>query len=49
MGLVIGLMDKGLLLPEAIEQVLAKAEEKKRTSLNKNLYYFINKEEHEFK
>ncbi|CAG8683643.1 18264_t:CDS:2, partial [Cetraspora pellucida] len=48
-GLVIGLMDKGLSLPEAIKQVLAKVKKKKCTSLNKNLYYFINKEEHEFK
>ncbi|CAG8583261.1 20708_t:CDS:2 [Cetraspora pellucida] len=32
-GLVIGLMDKGLSLPEAIEQVLAKAEEKKSEAL----------------
>ncbi|CAI2189496.1 12734_t:CDS:2, partial [Funneliformis geosporum] len=48
MELVIGLMGKGLSLPEAIEYVLAKAEEKKRANLNKNLYYFINKEKHEF-
>src|SRR3954453_17658165 len=48
MELVIGLMGKDLSLPEAIKHVLAKAEEKKRASLNKNLYYFINKEKHEF-
>ncbi|CAI2195847.1 1284_t:CDS:10, partial [Funneliformis geosporum] len=43
-----GLMDKDLSLPEVIEHVLTKAEEKKYASLNKNLYYFINKEKHEF-
>jgi DNA polymerase elongation subunit (family B) len=48
MELVIGLMGKDLSLPEAIEHILAKAEEKKRASLNKNLYHFINKEKHEF-
>jgi DNA polymerase elongation subunit (family B) len=46
--LVIGLLGKDLSLPEAIEHVLAKAEEEKCYSLNKNLYYFINKEKHEF-
>ncbi|CAI2193482.1 1084_t:CDS:2, partial [Funneliformis geosporum] len=44
MELVIGLMCKDLSLSEAIEHILAKAEEEKRDSLNKNLYYFINKE-----
>ncbi|CAB5387554.1 unnamed protein product [Rhizophagus irregularis] len=48
MELVIGLMDKDLSLPEAIEHVLAKAKEKNHASLNKNLYHFINKEKHEF-
>ncbi|CAI2195726.1 5086_t:CDS:2, partial [Funneliformis geosporum] len=48
MELVIGLMNKGLSLPEAIEYGLAKAEEKKCAYLNKNLYYFINKEKYEF-
>ncbi|CAB4480535.1 unnamed protein product [Rhizophagus irregularis] len=48
MELVIGLMGKDLSLPEAIEHILAKAGEKKRASLNKNLYHFINKEKHEF-
>ncbi|CAB5394936.1 unnamed protein product [Rhizophagus irregularis] len=48
MELVIGLMGNDLSLPEAIEHILAKAEEKKRASLNKNLYHFINKEKHEF-
>jgi DNA polymerase elongation subunit (family B) len=48
MDLVISSMDKGLLLSEAIEQILANTEEKKCASLNKNLYYFINKEKHEF-
>jgi len=48
MELVIGLMDKDLSLPEAIEHVLAKAEEKNHASLSKNLYHFINKEKHEF-
>src|SRR5581483_10072266 len=48
MELVIGLMGKDLSLPEAIEHILAKAEEKKHVSLNKNLYHFINKEKHEF-
>src|SRR2546421_12514128 len=41
-------MGKDLLISEGIEQILAKAEEKKRVSLNKNLYHFINKEKHEF-
>jgi len=48
MDLVIGLMDKGLSLPGAIEQVLVNTEEKKRASLSKSLYHFINKEKHEF-
>src|ERR1051325_6876225 len=48
MDLVIGLMDKGLSLPGAIEQVLANTEEKKRASLSKSLHHFINKEKHEF-
>jgi DNA polymerase elongation subunit (family B) len=48
MDLVISSMDKGLSLSKAIEQILANTEEKKRASLNKNLYYFINKEKHEF-
>ena len=48
MELIIGLMGKDLSLLEAIEHILAKAEEKKCASLNKNLYHFINKEKHEF-
>src|SRR6185437_4372010 len=36
MDLVIGLMDKGLSLPGAIEQVLANTEEKKRASLSES-------------
>src|SRR5947207_3134780 len=48
MDLVIGLMDKGLSLPEAIEKELANAKGKKRDSLTKNLYHFINKARHEF-
>ncbi|RGB25281.1 hypothetical protein C1646_771967 [Rhizophagus diaphanus] len=48
MELVIGLMGKGLSLPEAIEQVLANVEGKKRVSLTKNLYHFINKARYEF-
>ena len=48
MELVIGLMGKDLSLPEAIEHVLAKAEGGNRASLNKNLYYFINKEKYKF-
>ncbi|CAB4403248.1 unnamed protein product [Rhizophagus irregularis] len=48
MDLVIGLMDKGLSLPEAIEQVLANTEEKKRASLSESLHHFINKKKHEF-
>ncbi|CAB4407081.1 unnamed protein product [Rhizophagus irregularis] len=48
MDLVIGLMDKGLSLPGAIEQVLANTEEKKRASLSESLHHFINKEKHEF-
>jgi DNA polymerase elongation subunit (family B) len=48
MDLVISSMDKGLSLSEAIEQILANTEEKKRASLNKNLYYFIKKKKHEF-
>ncbi|GBB93123.1 hypothetical protein RclHR1_21130001 [Rhizophagus clarus] len=48
MELVMGLMDKDLSLPEAIEHVLVKVEEKNHASLNKNLYHFINKEKHEF-
>ncbi|CAI2198462.1 1845_t:CDS:2, partial [Funneliformis geosporum] len=48
MKLVIGLMGKDLLLSEVIEHVLAKAEKEKCDSLNKNLYYFINKEKHKF-
>ncbi len=46
--LVIGLIGKGLSLPEAIEKELANAEGKKRASLSENLYHFINKEKHEF-
>ncbi|GES96599.1 DNA polymerase [Rhizophagus clarus] len=48
MDLVIGLMDKGLSLPGAIEQVLANTEEKKRASLSESLHHFINKKKHEF-
>ncbi|CAB5190929.1 unnamed protein product [Rhizophagus irregularis] len=48
MDLVIGLMDKGLSLPGAIEQVLATTEEKKRASLSESLHHFINKKKHEF-
>ena len=48
MDLVIGLMDKGLSLPGAIEQVLANTEKKKRASLSESLHHFINKEKHEF-
>src|ERR1044071_5750202 len=48
MDLVIGLMDKGLSLPGAIEQVLANTEEKKHVSLSESLHHFINKEKHEF-
>ena len=48
MELVIGLMGKGLSLPEAIEQVLANVERKKRASLSEKLYHFINIEKHEF-
>ncbi|PKK59165.1 DNA/RNA polymerase [Rhizophagus irregularis] len=48
MELVIGLMGKGLSLPEAIEQVLANVEGKKRASLSEKLYHFINIEKHEF-
>ncbi|RGB43957.1 hypothetical protein C1646_679548 [Rhizophagus diaphanus] len=48
MDLVISLMDKGLSLPGAIEQVLANTEKKKRASLSKSLHHFINKEKHEF-
>ncbi len=46
--LVIGLIGKGLSLPEAIEKELANAEGKKSASLSENLYHFINKEKHEF-
>src|SRR5207237_1753055 len=46
--LVIASMGKGLSLPEAIEKELANAEGKKRDSLTKNLYHFINKARHEF-
>ena len=48
MELVIASMGKGLSLPEAIEKELANAEGKKRDSLTKNLYHFINKARHEF-
>jgi DNA polymerase elongation subunit (family B) len=48
MDLIISSMGKGLSLSEVIEQILANTEEKKYASLNKNLYYFINKEKHEF-
>jgi len=48
MDLVISLMDKGLSLSRAIKQVLANVKEKKRASLSKDLYHFINKEKHEF-
>jgi DNA polymerase elongation subunit (family B) len=48
MELVIASMSKGLSLPEAIEKELANAEGKKRVSLTKNLYHFINKARHEF-
>ena len=48
MELVIGLMGKDLSLPEAIEQVLANVEGKKRASLSEKLYHFINIEKHEF-
>ncbi len=48
MKLVIGLMDKSLLLSEAIEQVLANVKGKKYINLNKNLYHFINKEKYKF-
>ncbi|RGB34233.1 hypothetical protein C1646_760771 [Rhizophagus diaphanus] len=48
MELVIASMGKGLSLPEAIEKELANAEGKKRDSLTKNLYHFINKAKHEF-
>ncbi len=41
-------MGKSLSLPKVIKQVLANAEEKKYASLNKNLYYFINKEKHKY-
>jgi DNA polymerase elongation subunit (family B) len=32
----------------AIERILANSKGKKHASLSKNLYYFINKEKHEF-
>jgi DNA polymerase elongation subunit (family B) len=48
MNLVISLMDKGLLLSEAIEHVLANAEEGKHNGLAENLYHFISKEKREF-
>ena len=48
MELVIGLIGKGLSLPEAIEQVLANIEGKKCASLSKKLYHFINIEKHKF-
>ena len=48
MELVIASIGKGLSLPEAIEKELANAEGKKRDSLTKNLYHFINKARHEF-
>src|SRR6266542_2167521 len=48
MELVIGLMGKGLSLPEAIEKELANVEGKKHASFSENLYHFINKEKHEF-
>ena len=48
MDLVIDLMDKGLSLSRAIKQVLANVKEKKRASLSKDLYHFINKEKYKF-
>ncbi|GES78534.1 DNA polymerase family B-domain-containing protein [Rhizophagus clarus] len=48
MELVIASMNKGLSLPGVIEKELANVKGKKRVSLTKNLYHFINKVRHEF-
>ena len=48
MDLVISSMGKGLALSEAIEQVLANAEEEKRSCLTKNLYHFLKETKHVF-
>ena len=48
MDLVISSMDKGLSLSEAIEQVLANAEEEKCSGLTKNLYRFLKETKHVF-
>ncbi|CAI2181249.1 8714_t:CDS:2, partial [Funneliformis geosporum] len=46
--LIISSMGKGLLLSEAIKQILVNTKVEKRNALTKNLYYFIHKKKHEF-